>query len=286
MTIYLNGTFMPLAEASISPLDRGFLFGDGVYEVIPAYAGKLFRIDQHLDRLENSLKGIRLQNPYSHQQWKAILNELLEHQPFDNHSIYLQVTRGADSKRDHSFPKNVSPTVFIMSTELKTGEVATYHDGVCAITRQDNRWQNCDIKATTLLANILLRQQATDESCAETILTRDGHVIEGAASNVFIVEFGVIKTPGENQQMLTGITRDLVLEIAALEDIEATESPISTNELFAADEVWLTSSTKEILPVTHIDGKVIGKGKPGPMWQNMINLYANYKRKLVAGEID
>lgn len=286
MTVYLNGAFMPLAEASISPLDRGFLFGDGVYEVIPAYAGKLFRIDQHLDRLQNSLEGIRLQNPYSHQQWKAILNELLEHQPFDNHSIYLQVTRGADSKRDHSFPKNVSPTVFIMSTELKTGEVATYHDGVCAITRQDNRWQNCDIKAITLLANILLRQQATDESCAETILTRDGHVIEGAASNVFIVEFGIIKTPGENQQMLTGITRDLVLEIAALEDIEAIESPISTSELFAADEVWLTSSTKEILPVTHIDGKVIGQGKPGPMWQNMINLYADYKRKLVAGEID
>ena len=243
MSVFLNGEFVPLAEARISPLDRGFLFGDGVYEVIPAYAGKLFRCDQHLDRLENSLDGIRLHNPYSRSQWKEILNELLQMQPYDNHSIYLQVTRGADQKREHSFPRNIQPTVFIMSTELNTGEVAIQHEGVCAITREDNRWQHCDIKAITLLANILLRQEATDENCSETILTKDGQVIE------------------------------------------AVEERITVHELFAADEVWLTSSTKEILPVTHIDGKAIGKGKPGPVWQQMISLYANHKKRLVAGEI-
>ena len=285
MTVFLNGDFVPLSEASISPLDRGFLFGDGVYEVIPAYAGKLFRCDQHLDRLQNSLDGIRLRNPYSRQQWKEILNELLQLQAYENHSIYLQVTRGADQKREHSFPKNIQPTVFIMSTELNTGEIAIQHEGVCAITREDNRWQHCNIKAITLLANILLRQEATDQNCSETILTKDGHVIEGAASNLFIVEFGIIKTPELNHQMLAGITRDLVLEIATLQDIEATEDRITINELFNADEVWLTSSTKEILPVTHIDGKAIGRGEPGPMWQQMINLYADYKKRLVAGEI-
>jgi D-alanine transaminase len=285
MSVFLNGEFVPLSEARISPLDRGFLFGDGVYEVIPAYAGKLFRCDQHLERLQNSLDGIRLKNPYTRSQWNAILIELLQLQPYDNHSIYLQVTRGADHKREHSFPRNIQPTVFIMSTELNTDEVAVQHEGVCTITREDNRWQHCDIKAITLLANILLRQEATDENCSETILTKDGEVIEGAASNLFIVEYGIIKTPPLDQQMLAGITRDLVLEIAALWDIEAVEERITVHELFAADEVWLTSSTKEILPVTHIDGKVIGKGKPGPVWQQMIGLYADYKKRLVAGEI-
>jgi D-alanine transaminase len=179
----------------------------------------------------------------------------------------------------------VSPTIFIMSTELKTGDIKTQHDGVCAITQEDNRWQHCDIKAITLLANILLRQRATDQNCAETILTRNGQIIEGAASNVFIVESGTIKTPGLNHQLLAGITRDLILEIAAQQDIKAIEDSISAEALFNADEVWLTSSTKEILPVTHIDGKVIGQGKPGPLWQQMIRLYAGYKKRLVAGEI-
>ena len=285
MIVFLNGEFLPLADAHISPLDRGFLFGDGVYEVIPVYAGQLFRGEQHLQRLQSSLDGIRLANPYSMEQWHEILDQLIIHQPFDNQSIYLQVTRGTYSTREHSFPGTINPTVFIMSTELKTAEISMQHDGVCAITRPDNRWEHCDIKATTLLANILLRQQATDHDCAETILTRDGKVIEGAASNVFIVKHGNIKTPARNQQMLTGITRDLILEIAALKDIEADEGSITTEELFGADEVWITSSTKEILPVIRIDDKIVGEGKPGLMWQTMISHYAEYKKKLVAGEI-
>ena len=285
MTVFLNGEFLPLAEAKISPLDRGFLFGDGVYEVIPVYAGKLFRGDEHLQRLQSSLDGIRLKNPHTMEQWHEILNQLIAHQPFDSQSIYLQVSRGTYSKREHSFPHTISPTVFIMSTELNTAEISTQHEGVCTITRPDNRWQQCDIKATTLLANILLRQQATDHNCAETILFRDGRVLEGAASNVFIVKYGIIRTPARNQQMLTGITRDLILEIAALHDIEADEESITLEQLLDADEVWITSSTKEILPVIRVDDTIIGNGKPGLMWQTMINHYAEYKKKLVAGEI-
>ncbi|MCW8963301.1 MAG: D-amino acid aminotransferase [Gammaproteobacteria bacterium] len=286
MTVFLNGKFLPLSEAHISPLDRGFLFGDGVYEVIPVYAGKLFRGNQHLDRLQNSLNGIRLTNPHSKQEWTGILEELIARQPHDNLSIYLQVTRGADNKRDHSFPGNdIQPTVFIMANELKTAPVATTQDGVCAITQPDDRWEHCDIKAITLLANILLRQQATDQGCAETILIRDGIVIEGAASNVFVVTGKLIKTPNKGHQMLTGITRDLVLEIAASQNIETVECDIAVDELLGADEVWISSSTKEVLPVTSIDGKQIGDGTPGPVWQELISYYADYKKRLVAGEI-
>ena len=286
MTIYLNGEFLPLSDAHISPLDRGFLFGDGVYEVIPAYAGKLFRCTQHLDRLQRSLDGIRLANPHSQKEWTAILEDLMDRQPYDNHSIYLQVTRGADTKREHAFPREkLKPTVFIMSDELPTAPVETSHAGVCTITRPDDRWQHCDIKAITLLANILLRQQGADNGCAETILIRDGKVIEGAASNVFVIRNGIIKTPGKSNQMLTGITRDLVLEIAAAQGLTASEDDISPDDLLQADEVWITSSTKEVLPVIRIDDKTVGDGKPGPVWQEMINYYADYKQRLVAGEI-
>ena len=286
MTVFLNGEFLPLSEAHISPLDRGFLFGDGVYEVIPAYAGKLFRIEQHLDRLQNSLDGIRLTNPYSKQEWTQILTELIDQQEHNNHSIYLQVTRGVDSKRDHSFPKdNIKPTIFIMSTELHSTPVATTHDGVCAITQADDRWQHCDIKATTLLANIVLRQQATDQGCAETLLIRDNKVIEGAASNIFIIIDNVIKTPSKGQQLLPGITRDLILEIAAQHGMDTYEGDITVDELFSADEVWISSSTKEILPVITIDGRSVGSGATGPMWEKMVQQYADYKQRLVAGEI-
>lgn len=287
MVVFLNGSFMPLEEAHISPLDRGFLFGDGVYEVIPVYAGKLFRGSQHLDRLQASLDGIRLANPHSKAEWIDILQDLISRQPHENHSIYLQVTRGADNKREHQFPKKaIQPTVFIMSTELSSDPVATSHAGVCTILQPDNRWQNCNIKAITLLANILLRQQATDQGCAETLLLRDNNVIEGAASNVFVVKDGTISTPNKSQQMLTGITRDLVLEIAESQDIPTIEADIPVEQLLQADEVWISSSTKEVLPVIRIDDQPVGNGEPGPMWQQIITYYADYKKRLVAGEID
>lgn len=286
MTVFLNGQFMPLSAACISPLDRGFLFGDGVYEVIPVYAGKLFRGNQHLDRLQKSLDGIRLVNPYSQYEWTQILEELIGKQPHSNLSIYLQVTRGADSKRDHGFPgDDIPPTVFIMGNELKDVPVSVVRDGVCAITQPDNRWQRCDIKATTLLANILLRQKAIDQGCAETILINGGFVVEGAASNVFIVTEKRIKTPGKSCRVLTGITRDLIFEIAASQNIEAIECDIHINELFSADEVWISSSTREIVPIISIDGKPVKNGIPGPVWKRMTSCYADYKKRLIGGEM-
>lgn len=283
MTVYLNGEFLPIEEAHISPLDRGFLFGDGVYEVIPAYAGLLFRAEQHLQRLNNSLKSIRMTNPYSQDEWLDILQRLMSYQPYNNHTIYLQVTRGADDNRNHAIPPNLSPTVFIMSSELNTSPVATEHPGACALTRIDNRWEHCDVKAITLLANILLRQQAIDHDCAETLLIRDGNVIEGSASNIFVIRDKEIITPPKSPMLLPGVTRDLVLEIAAINSIPFNERNISVDELMTADEVWFTSSTKEIVPITRIDDQLIGNGEPGAVWKRMIVLYGECKQQLVAG---
>jgi len=283
MIIYLNGEFLPLAKACISPLDRGFLFGDGVYEVIPAYNNTLFRINEHLDRLQNSLDAIRLKNPHSTEQWIDILSQLIGHQAQRNHSIYLQVTRGADTKRDHSIPPSPVPTVFIMSTPLLVEPADTEPGGVCVITQPDIRWEYCNIKATTLLANILQRQTAIDNNCAETLLVRNGLVMEGAASNVFIVTNETIQTPPKSSLLLPGITRDLVLEIASQGGLPTSESDITVEDLFNADEVWITSSTKEVLPVTRIDDRVVGTGKPGPVWKEVTGLYQDYKKQLISG---
>lgn len=283
MTVFLNGKFLPLEKAHISPLDRGFLFGDGVYEVIPVYAGYLFRIKQHLQRLQSSLNAIRMQNPHSTTEWIHILNTLIQQQPpFDNYSIYLQVTRGADIKRDHAIPGNIQPTVFIMTSELRIYPVPTEQQGACAITQKDNRWKHCDVKAITLLANILLRQQAVDAGCAETILIQNGNVIEGAASNIFIVKDGILRTPPKSPMLLPGVTRDLILEIAQTHNIAAGEYDISEEQLRSAEEIWITSSTREILPITRLDDQVIGNGQPGQHWQTMIRLYSEYKEQLVS----
>jgi len=274
--VYLNGRFLPLEEARISVLDRGFLFGDGVYEVIPAYGGRLFRLNEHLARLESSLDQIRIRPPLTHQQWRAILERLL---PDDrDRSVYLQVTRGVAEKRDHAMPAQPTPTVFAMSSELESP--FDVHAGVGAITLDDTRWKLCQIKAITLLANILLRQQALDRNCAEAILIRDGFVSEGAASNVFAVSDGVLVTPPKSHDLLPGITRDLVLELAQANAIKAREAPISAETLSAADEIWLTSSTREILPVVELDGKRVGGGVPGPIWRRMHDIYQTYKQLL------
>lgn len=285
MQVFLNGKFLPIEEAKISPLDRGFLFGDGVYEVIPVYAGRLFRIDQHLQRLQNSLNAIRLNNPYSTREWLKILQELISQQGHENQSIYLQITRGADSKRDHAIPKNIEPTVFIMANQLISQPTDIAQSGVCTITRKDNRWHHCDVKAITLLANILLRQEAVDDSCAETLLIRDDKLIEGAASNVFMVKNGTIITPPKSPMLLPGVTRDFILEIAEEQSVPHEEREILANEIEQADEIWLTSSTKEILPVVKVDDITIGNGTPGALWQKMIQHYADYKQKLIAGDV-
>jgi len=286
--VYLNGKFIPIEDALIPVTDRGFLFGDGVYEVIPAYGGRLFRLSHHLQRLQNSLDGIRLDNPHSDGEWKAILDTLLEHNrelagASNDQSVYLQVTRGSAAKRDHSFPENVIPTVFASSNAVIDPDPAVTEQGVAAITLDDIRWQYCDIKAVTLLANVLLRQQAVDRNAMEAILIRNSLVIEGSASNVFVVEAGNILTPAKGPQMLPGITRDLVLELARQHGLPCQETDISEDRLRVADEIWITSSTREIIPVTLLDGKAVGQGSPGAVWKTMTGFYRSYKDSIRNG---
>jgi len=277
--IYLNGQFVPDDAACVSVLDRGFIFGDGVYEVIPAYHGCLFRLSEHLQRLQNSLDAIRIINPHSPEQWESILNELIEKNNGGDLSIYLQVTRGV-AKRDHALPADIQPTVFAMANPLIPPDKSTLRDGVRAITGDDYRWLNCHIKAISLLPNVLLRQQAIDAGASETILLRNGEATEGAASNLFIVENNVLVTPPKGPFLLPGITRDLILELASANHISWEESVISEQRLRNADEIWLTSSTKEILPVTYLDDQKIGDGAPGPMWHKMVDLFQAFKKSL------
>lgn len=277
--VFLNGEFLPLSQARVSVLDRGFIFGDGIYEVIPVYARQMFRIDEHLQRLHNSLDAVRITNPYADAQWKSTLHSLLERNPGEDASIYLQVTRGV-AKRDHAFPADTQPTVFAMANPLITPDETTFNKGVAAITLDDIRWQYCNIKAITLLPNILLRQSAIDAHAAEAILIRDGQVTEGAASNIFIVSEGVIKTPPKSQWLLPGITRDLIVELAHASDMPIVETNFSHAELMSADEIWLSSSTKEIMPVLRLDEVTIGNGQPGPITRRMFAVFQEYKRTL------
>lgn len=272
--VYLNGDYLPQNNAKVSVLDRGFLFGDGVYEVIPVYGGRPFRLDEHLRRLDNSLRGIRMTNPLSDNQWADIFDRLIagSHDQY----LYLQVTRGVAPKRDHAIPSDVNPTVFVMCSPI--APIPT--SGVRAVTMDDIRWQWCHIKAITLLANVLLRQEAVDRGAAEAILTRDGWVTEGAASNVFAVVDGVLMTPPKGNDLLPGITRDLVLELALENNVPAVEQRIRLDDLKRASEIWLTSSTREILPVIELDGVPVGDGEPGPLWSRMQAIYQAYKQRL------
>ena len=276
MIVYLNGEFLPLESAKISVLDRGFIFGDGVYEVLPVYNGQLFRLVEHLQRLDNSLQAIRLANPLSRKQWIDILTTLVAHNQGGDQSVYLQVTRGP-AKREHNFPQLIQPTVFIMSEVIQANPPSP---GVKAITCPDIRWQRCDIKAIALLANILLRQQAVDVGAVEAILIRDGYVMEGAASNIFVVIDGIAMTPPKSQYILPGITRDLILEVMQANQLPYREIAITEAQLRSADEIWVTSSVREILPITTLDEKIVGSGKPGPVWSQIWQLYQNYKQQL------
>ena len=276
-TVYLNGDYLPLNEAKVSVLDRGFLFGDGVYEVIPSYSGHLFHFQDHLQRLENSLAGIRLENPHSREQWLDILTPLLDAQ-FDQY-IYLQVTRGVAAKRDHGFPDNTPATVFAMCSNIVP--FAGLNNGVKAISLDDSRWQFCNVKAITLLGNILHRQEAIDQGCAEALLVKDGYVVEGAASNVFAVINGVLLTPPKSNDILPGITRDVILDIALKNNIPCREENIPFAALQSADEIWVTSSTREIIPVVELDSKPVSDGKPGPLWHTMHQLFQAYKHSLL-----
>ena len=280
--VFLNGRFLPLAEAGISPLDRGFLYGDGVYELIPVYSRRAFRIDEHILRLQATLDGIKLANPLSTDGWKAVVLKLIETAPWEDQSIYLQVTRGADDRRDHAFPPaSVPPTAFAFSSPLVTTPPEVRATGVAAITVPDLRWSRCDLKVVSLLANILARQQAVEQGCAEALLIRDGFMKEGAASNIFVVKNGVLFAPPKTHLMLPGITYDVILELAERHGQPVKIAEIEETELRAADEVWMTSSTKEILAITTLDGNPVGSGKPGPLGERMWQWYQDFKNSVM-----
>ncbi|ORU91897.1 MAG: D-amino acid aminotransferase [Cycloclasticus sp. symbiont of Bathymodiolus heckerae] len=281
-TVFLNGDFLPLTEAKVSVLDRGFLFADGVYEVIPAYAGKLFRLQQHLDRLNSSLSAIRMPPVMSDQQWTDVLTELVEPHSQSDQSVYVQVTRGAGANRDHQLPSDYQATTFAMCQSIVTDSLSTIAKGISAITLDDIRWDWCHIKSVALLGNILLKQQASDQNCTEAILLRDGFATEGSASNLFIVKNKQLITPPKSHNLLPGITRDLVLELAIKEGIDCIEREISEQELFNADEIWLTSSTKEIMPVIELNRQAVGNGQPGSFWQRVSISYSQFKETLRA----
>ncbi|TXI23685.1 MAG: D-amino acid aminotransferase [Nitrosomonas sp.] len=281
--IYLNGKFLPIEQAYIPVLDRGFIFGDGVYEVIPVYSRKAFRLEHHLARLQDSLNGIRLSNPHTNDQWCQLITQLIDYHDSDDQYIYLHITRGV-AKRDHAFPVNIPPTIFMMSNALLTPPKELLQKGVLAITAEDNRWGRCDIKAISLLPNVLLRQLAVDAGATETILLRDGFLTEGAASNIFIVKESRLLAPPKSHLMLPGITYDVVLELVENHTLPYDVRPVAEQELRSANEILLTSSTKEIMPIVSLDGKLIGDGRPGPFFHKLNQLYQHYKELTMRGK--
>lgn len=275
--VFLNGHFMAADEAKVSVLDRGFLLGDGIYEVIPVYQGQVFQLAAHLTRLQNSLDGVRMTNPYELSEWQGMIEQLVARNGGGDQAIYLQVTRGV-APRDHLFPENVTPTAFAMSNPMQAVPTKYKEEGIKAITLPDIRWQNCNIKAITLLPNSLLKQQAQDAGAQEALLIREGYLTEGSASNAFAIIDGTIYTAPKDEKVLPGITRDLVIEIAQKAGVPLVEKAVTEQQLFEADELWVSSSTKEILPICQLDGKVVGRGKPGPIWEKMDALYQQVKR--------
>lgn len=276
--VYLNGQFLSPDEAKVSVFDRGFLLGDGVYEVIPVYAGQCFQLVGHLKRLQASLDGVRMKNPHSDAEWKAIIEQLIEHNGGGDQSLYLQVTRGV-APRDHIFPEGVTSTAFAMSSPLQAVPEKYKTQGAAAITLEDIRWQNCNIKAITLLPNSLLKQQAHEAGALEALLIRDGYLTEGAASNAYVVINGVIYTAPKDEKVLPGITRDVVVDIAQANAMPLLEQAVTEQQLKQADEIWISSSTKEVVAITQLDGEPVSDGLPGPVWQKMDSLYQQYKIK-------
>jgi D-alanine transaminase len=281
-TVYLNGEFMPLEDAKVPVLDRGFIFGDGIYEVIPVYGRMPLRMREHLARLATGLAAIRIPNPHGDGEWASIIEGVIAACPHDDQSVYMQVTRGV-ARRDQAFPDPPpQPTVLVMAWKMSKPSAEQRSRGVACITQQDFRWHRCDIKSTSLLGNCMLRQAAADAGAIEAVLIRDGHVTEASTSNVFLVKDGTIATPPKDHHILPGITYDLVLDLAREHGLPVAVRPIAESELAAADELWLSSSTKEVLPVTTLDGRPVGNGRPGPMYARMFDIYQDYKARLQA----
>ncbi len=267
-TAWFNGEFMPLAAVRVSPLDRAFLFGDAVYEVLPVYAGQSFLLEPHLDRLERSLREVAIRNPHGRAEWEKIIGGLVQRNGGGNLAVYLQVSRGADVGRDHAFPgSHVTPTVFGMVSPLR--EPHPDRTGIRAITRPDQRWGRCDIKSTALLANVLAREAASAAGAGETILLRDGQVTEGSASSVIIVEQGILVRRPAGPDVLPGTTTDAVFVIARECGRRCIDDAITVERLRGADEIWIAAATRGIAPVVVLDDTPVGNGEPGPVWQQV-----------------
>ncbi|MBT5890909.1 MAG: D-amino acid aminotransferase [Chromatiales bacterium] len=275
--VYVNGIYQPKAEARISPFDRGFLFADAVYEVIPVFRSKAVLLDNHLIRLDNSLQELRIRNPHSKAEWISIIDTLILKNGGGDIGIYLQVSRGAEEGRDHFYPPNITPTVFAMATPIVASPKDT--SGISVITLEDNRWLRCDIKSTSLLANIMVRQQARDAGADDAILIKDGVLTEAGSASVLTVESDTVITRPNSNQLLPGTTRAMVLELAAKAGIKCQDEIISEERLLAADEICLLSATKGIVPVIQIDGKAVGGGTPGPVWAKLYALYEDAKKR-------
>lgn len=276
MVVYLNGDFLPIEQAKISVLDRGFIYGDGVYEVVPVYGRTPFRLPHHLARLAHSMRGIGLANPYTDEEWTRIIGRIIAEQPFEDQAVYWQVTRGV-AKRDHAFPKGITPTVFMMSNPLTTPSREQVERGVAVITAEDNRWMRCDLKTISLVGNVLMRELAAEADALETVMFRNGYLTEASSSNVFVVIDGVVVAPPKDNLILPGITYDAAIEFARDAGLRFEVRPVRRDEALGAQEMWLSSSTKEVLAVTTVDGRPFASGVPGPFFREVHAIYQRRK---------
>lgn len=273
---WFDGGFRPLAEVRISPLDRGFLFADAVYEVIPVFRGRPFLLDAHLERLERSLAALRIRNPHDRAAWRGIVTGLVSRNGGGTLAVYLQVTRGADAGRDHAFPDaGLAPTVFGMVTPVPDPHPDRH--GIAAITRLDDRWDRCEIKATALLANVLARQAAREAGAGETLLLRDGYLTEASASSVLVVEGGTVLRPPPAPAILPGTTSDAVLTILTALGVPWRDEPVTEARLRAADEIWIAAATRGVVAVLSLDGTPVGSGRPGPLWARVAAAFEKLK---------
>jgi D-alanine transaminase len=277
---YLNGTYLPLQEARISPLDRGFLYGDAVYEVMPVYDRRPFRFEAHADRLTRSARAIRMQDPHTRDEWREILATLIERNGGGNQYVYWQVTRGAERGRNHAPLPEIPRTIFAFCAPLPVTSPAILQNGVACITAQDTRWAQCDIKSVALLANVLLRQLAVDADAAETILLRDGELMEASASAVHVVIRGEILSPPNTRRILPGTTRSVMEEMATRAGIACRTVMVSETQLRAADEILISAATREVQAVTSLDNRPIGTGRPGQVWRCVYDELQRYKQEL------
>ena len=283
--IYLNGEYCPLAEARVSVMDRGFLFGDGIYEVVPVYGRRPFRLAEHLARLERSLAQVRIANPHRAAEWQALLAPVVAAAETADQSLLILVTRGIGPLRNHAFPSpEPAPTVFVMAEPLNAPDAALKASGVAAVSAADNRWLRCDIKSIALRADRLLRPQAVGAGWGVKLMFRDGILSEGAAANIFAVKDGQLLAPQKNHLMLAGITYDVVLEIAAQHRLPCQVRDITDAEVRVADELWLSSSTREILPIVSLDGRPIANGNPGPIYKQMEGWDQQFKTEVMRGQ--